>query len=324
MPSSRPGDDASLLMRNSSVRVGGRQPVIRTVGLLARSSALQAEETGSIPVPSTSTCRVSSSGRAPGFQPGGGGIVTRTLLQSMSPWCSTAARRSPKPKDAVRIRAGMPSMLRKRRQRRRSLVQTRARRESGAQLHVMHSKLTRWKRRAEDAETLARYQPSAPDDCGMVYQSHAALTTPRTGAGAGDRNQFLLGVAEHSKAAACKADVRKHRVGESPTSESRSMPAWRNRQTHQVESLATTRSVRVRLSPPVPHQCPRGGNGKPTSLRPKRAERQVRVRIAPRVPTASAPGGTGSHSRLKRGRRQGIPVRLRGSGPHSSPASSYR
>jgi hypothetical protein len=168
--------------------------------------------------------------------------VTRTLLQSMSPWFSTAARRSPKPKDAVRIRAGMPSMLRKRRQRRRSLVQTRARRESGAQLHVMHSKLTRWKRRAEDAETLARYQPSAPDDCGMVYQSHAALITPRTGAGAGDRNQFLLGVAEHSKAAACKADVRKHRVGESPTSESRSMPAWRNRQTHQVESLATARS----------------------------------------------------------------------------------
>lgn len=71
---------------------------------------------------------------------------------------------------------------------------------------------------------------------------HTALMTPRTGAGAGDRNQFLLGVAEHSKAAACKADVRKHRVGESPTSESRSMPAWRNRQTHQVESLATARS----------------------------------------------------------------------------------
>lgn len=123
-----------------------------------------AEETGSIPVPSISNPRgLSSIGRAPGFQPGGGGIVTRTLLQSMSPWCSTAARRSPKPEDAVRIRAGMPSMLRKRRQRRRSLVQTRARRESGAQLRVMHSKLTRWKRRAEDAETLARYQPSAPD-----------------------------------------------------------------------------------------------------------------------------------------------------------------
>lgn len=99
----------------------------RTVRLLARSSALQAEETGSIPVPSTSTCRVSSSGRAPGFQPGGGGIVARTLLQAMSPWCSTAARRSPKPKDAVQSRAGMPEqMLRKRRQRRASLVTTRA------------------------------------------------------------------------------------------------------------------------------------------------------------------------------------------------------
>jgi hypothetical protein len=51
--------------------------------------------------------------------------------------------------------------------------------------------------------------------------------TPRTGAVAGNRNPFHLGVAEHPKAAACKADVRTHRVGESPTSES-NLPAWRN------------------------------------------------------------------------------------------------
>lgn len=81
LPSSRPGDDASLLRRTSSVRGRGRQPGSRRLDFWTRSSALQAEETGSIPVPSASTCRVSSSGRAPGFQPGGGGIVARTLLQ---------------------------------------------------------------------------------------------------------------------------------------------------------------------------------------------------------------------------------------------------
>lgn len=147
--------------------------------------------------------------------------MARTLLQAMSPWCSTAARRSPKPKDAVQSRAGMPVSLRKRRQRRRSLVRTRARRASGAQLHVMHSKLTRWKRRAEDAETLARYQPGAPDNCGVVYQWHTALITPRTGAGAGDRNQFLSGWPSIRRLPA-----KQIYVGEIPTPES-NMPAWR-------------------------------------------------------------------------------------------------
>lgn len=88
---------------------------------------------------------------------------------------------------------------------------------------ALSPKLTQWKRLPEEQKGSGRHRRGTPKiDRGVVYQSHAALITPRTGAGAGDRNQFHLGLAEHSKAAACKADVRMHRVGESPTPESTS------------------------------------------------------------------------------------------------------
>lgn len=113
LPSSRPGDDASLLRRTSSVRGRGRQPTPGRLdfwrGPRPRILLNCAEETGSIPVPSTSARRVGSSlaeRQACTQEPAGSWPAPRPIF--LSPWCSTAARRSPKPKDAVQIRAGMP------------------------------------------------------------------------------------------------------------------------------------------------------------------------------------------------------------------------
>lgn len=154
-----------------------------------------------LPVP----CRVSSFGRAGGFQPPGGGIEARTLLQS----CLRGVQQQHVGLQNRRTRC---KAVRGRQLFCCASVDSDAglsyRPEPGASpgrssSTKEHSKLTRWKRRAEDAETLARYQPSAPD------QTRGGVSVARGAHNAEDRGRrrrpqpVHLGLAEHSKAPGC-------------------------------------------------------------------------------------------------------------------------
>ena len=125
LPSSRPGDDASLLRRTSQVRVLRRQPVIKSDGwtsgeVLGPSSRRDGFDSRTV-YQHAGLAHVCS---GPGFHPGAAGI--RTLPQL----CPRGVQQQHVGLQNRRSRCesvrGCQSMLRKRRQRRASLVATRA------------------------------------------------------------------------------------------------------------------------------------------------------------------------------------------------------
>lgn len=152
----------------------------------------------------------------------------------------------------------------------------------------MQLKLTRWKRSVEAAEGQARHLGAAPQRSLRGGVSVARGAHNDEGRGRRRRPQPVhLGLAEYSKAPACKADGRDApRRWESDT-RVHSMPTWRNWQTHQVESLAVDQTMRDRGPPSVPGSCASTQTGKAARLNPE----CLSVRPGPRALNHCPRGG---------------------------------